>query len=133
MQAKLPRAIGFNVAHARAWANGRRAGLAPHRVSSRWSDHDRPFSGSPGLVWRPAAPSDPRIYGCSSGELRPFDLSLNWKLTSRLTTYVQGRNISGVPVVWYESPPGVTEGESRTLREMQKYGANWVLGLRGQF
>jgi proteasome lid subunit RPN8/RPN11 len=60
-------------------------------------------------------------------------LSLNWKLTSRLTTYVQGRNISGVPVVWYESPPGVTEGESRTLREMQKYGANWVLGLRGQF
>ena len=127
------RGIGFNVAYTRAYANGRRAGLAPHRVSSRLSYNYRKFSGSLGMVWRPDTPSDTGIYGRFSGELTQFDLSLNWKLTSRLTTYLQGRNISGVPVVWYESPPGVTEGESRTLREMQKYGANWVLGLRGQF
>jgi len=38
-----------------------------------------------------------------------------------------------VPVVWYESPPGVVEGVNPALRVMQEYGANWVFGVRGTF
>jgi hypothetical protein len=34
---------------------------------------------------------------------------------------------------WYESPPGVPEGQQRYLRGMQQYGAAWVLGVKGSF
>jgi outer membrane receptor protein involved in Fe transport len=127
------RGIGINVAYTRAYASQRRAGLAPHRVSSRLSYSYRRFSGSLGMVWRPDTPSDTGVYGRFASELTQFDLSLNWKLNNRLTLYVQGRNITGMPVLWYESPPGSVEGQNRYLRELQEYGANWVFGLRGQF
>ncbi len=47
--------------------------------------------------------------------------------------YVQGRNITGKPVKWMESPSGVAEGVTPSLRVMQEYGANWVFGVRGTF
>ncbi|MCX6955140.1 MAG: TonB-dependent receptor [Verrucomicrobia bacterium] len=127
------RGIGYNVAYTRAYASERRGGLSPHRVSSRLSYSYKKFSGSLGMVWRPDTPSDTGVYGRFASQLTQFDLSLNWKLNSRLTTYIQGRNITSMPVLWYESPTGSVEGQNRYLREMQKYGANWVLGLRGQF
>jgi hypothetical protein len=43
------------------------------------------------------------------------------------------RNITGRPVLWYHTPPGVVEGQQRSLRQLQEYGANWVFGVRGQF
>ena len=49
------------------------------------------------------------------------------------TLYVQGRNITGKPVIWYESPAGQPEGTSPILRQYQEYGANWVFGVKGQF
>ena len=73
--------------------------LAPYRVSARLSYNYRKFSGSPGLVGRPDTLSDTGIHGRSSGELTQFDLFLNWKLTSRLTSCLHGRNIPGMPVV----------------------------------
>jgi hypothetical protein len=60
-------------------------------------------------------------------------LSATWRLTPRYSLYVQGRNITGKPVIWLESPPGVAEGVTPSLRVMQEYGANWVFGVRGQF
>ena len=47
--------------------------------------------------------------------------------------YATSDNITGKPVIWMESPPGVVEGQSPSLRTMQEYGANWVFGCRGQF
>jgi len=130
---EMLRGLGYNIAYTRAYASQRRGGLSPHRVSSRLSYNYRKFSGSVGMVWRPDTPSDTGVYGRFASQLTQFDLSLNWKLNGRLTTYIQGRNITSMPVLWYESPTGSVEGENRYLREMQKYGANWVLGLRGQF
>jgi len=126
------RGINFNVAYSRAYADRRRANLAPHRVSSRLGYAYRKFNGSVGMVWRPDTP-DSTTYGQYQGEITQFDVSLNWRLTRYATLYTQIRNLTGKPVLWYHTPPGVVEGQQRSLRQLQEYGANWVFGVRGQF
>jgi iron complex outermembrane receptor protein len=126
------RGLNFNVAYTRSYLNQRRSGVAPHRVSARLGYAFRRFNGALGMVWRDASPEG-SIYGQIKGELTQFDLTLNWRLTSRLTLYTQGRNITNVPVIWYESPPGAKEGEQRHLQRLQQFGANWVFGLKGSF
>ena len=128
---ELFRGTSVNLAYTRSYASARRNNLAPHRLSSRLGYAYRKFNGSIGMVWRDNSPDG--IYGRYKGELTQFDLSLSWKLSSRYSMYVQGRNITNVPVVWYESPPGVVEGINPALRVMQEYGANWVFGVRGTF
>jgi outer membrane receptor protein involved in Fe transport len=131
LPSELLRGINVNVAYTRSYADQRRNNLAPHRVSSRLGYAYRKFNGSVGMIWRDDSPDG--IYGRYKGELTQFDLSLNWRLTNRYTLYVQARNFTGVPVVWYESPVGSVEGHNPSLRSMQEYGANWVFGCRGQF
>ncbi|MFM9029695.1 MAG: TonB-dependent receptor domain-containing protein, partial [Opitutaceae bacterium] len=126
------RGINVNVAYSRAYADRRRANLAPHRVSSRLGYAYKRFNGSLGMVWRPDTP-DSTTYGQYQGEITQFDVSLNWRLNPRLTLYTQVRNITGKPVLWYHTPPGVVEGQQRALRQLQEYGANWVFGLKGMF
>jgi hypothetical protein len=128
---ELFRGTNVNVSYTRSYASQRRNNLAPHRVSSRLGYAYRKFNGSIGMVWRDDSPDG--IYGRYRGAITQFDVSASWKLSSRYSTYVQGRNITGVPVVWYESPPGSVEGKNPALRQMQEYGANWVWGIRGTF
>jgi outer membrane receptor protein involved in Fe transport len=125
------RGTSFNVAYTRSYQNARRNGLAPHRLTSRLGYNYRRFNGSLGMVWIDDRPDG--NYGQFRPEQTQFDLSLNWTLSSRLTLYVQGRNITNQVVKWMISPPGVPEGESPVLRQMQEYGANWVFGVRGVF
>ncbi|MBL9188744.1 MAG: TonB-dependent receptor [Opitutaceae bacterium] len=128
---ELFRGTNVNIAYTRTYASQRRNNLAPHRVSTRLGYAYRRFNGSIGMVWRDDSPDG--IYGRYKGALTQFDLAATWKLSNRYSVYVQGRNITGKPVLWYESPPGVAEGVSPHLRVMQEYGANWVIGLRGTF
>jgi TonB-dependent receptor len=132
LPADVLRGLNFNVSYSRAYANMRRANLARHRLSSRLGYAYKRFNGSLGMVWRPDTP-DSGTYGQFMGELTQFDLSLNWRLTRRTTLYTQVRNVTGRPVTWFHTPPGVVEGQQRALRQMQEYGANWVFGVRGQF
>jgi iron complex outermembrane receptor protein len=126
------RGLNFNVAFSRAYADRRRANLAPYRVSSRLGYAFRKFNGSVGMVWRPDTP-DSTTYGQYQGEITQFDVSLTWRLTRNMSLYTQIRNLTGKPVLWYHTPPGVVEGEQRALRSLQEYGANWVFGVRGNF
>ncbi|MEY4686260.1 MAG: hypothetical protein RIR76_283 [Verrucomicrobiota bacterium] len=126
------RGLNFNVAASRAYADRRRANLAPYRVSSRLGYAYRRFNGSIGMVWRPDTP-DSTTYGQYQGEQTQFDVSLNWRVNPRITLYTQIRNITGKPVLWYHTAPGVVEGRERALRQLQEYGANWVFGLKGMF
>jgi hypothetical protein len=126
------RGLNFNVAFSRAYADRRRANLAPYRISSRLGYAYRRFNGSVGMVHRPDTP-DSTTYGQYQGEITQFDVSLNWRLSRSTTFYTQIRNITGKPVRWYHTAPGVVEGQQRALRQLQEYGANWVFGLRGQF
>jgi outer membrane receptor protein involved in Fe transport len=125
------RGTSFNVSYTRSYASQRRNGLAPHRVSSRLGYAYRKFNGSLGMIWRDESPDG--NYGRYRRHLTQFDLSLNWRLTNRYTMYVQGRNITGRPVIWMESDPALPEGTNPHVRQMQEYGSNWVFGLRGQF
>jgi len=120
-----------NVAYTRSYSSQRRRDLAPHRLTSRLGYALRNFNGSLGMVWRDDSPDG--IYGRYRGAINQFDLALSWKFSQRYAMYVQGRNITGVPVVWYESPPGSVEGVNPSLRQMQEYGANWVLGFKATF
>lgn len=126
------RGLNFNISYTRGYADRRRAGLAPHRVSSRLGYAYKKFNGSVGMVWRPDTP-DSTTYGLYQGAITQFDVSLNWRLSRYATLYTQIRNLTGIPVRWYTSPSGVVEGQQRALRQMQKYGSNWVFGVRGQF
>ena len=125
------RGINVNLAYTRSYSSQRRNNLAPHRLTSRLGYTYRKFSGTLGMVFRDAAPDG--VYGLYYGAMTQFDTSVNWRLNSRLTFYVQGRNITNVPVLRYASPTASTEGKDAVLRRLQEYGANWVFGLRGNF
>jgi len=128
---ELFRGTSVNVSYARTYASQRRNGLAPHRLSGRLGYAYRRFNGSIGGVWTDERPDG--NYGRFREAVTQFDTSLSFRLTRVLSLYVQGRNITGVPLRWFDTPPGLPEGESRTLRQYQEYGANWVFGVKGTF
>ena len=127
----LFRGTSVNISYARTYASQRRNGLAPHRLSGRLGYAYRRFNGSIGGVWTDVRPDG--VYGRFREAVAQFDTSLNWKLTSVLSLYVQGRNITNVPLRWFDTPPGLVEGQSRSIRQYQEYGANWVFGVKGTF
>jgi hypothetical protein len=125
------RGINLAVTYSRSYANVRRNSLAPRRLTTRLGYAYGRFNGTLGMIWRDDEPSG--NYGQFAGEMTKFDLVLNWRLTRHATLYVQGRNITNVPDLLYQSPPGVEEGKQRYMRQMESYGANWVFGVKGQF
>ena len=128
---ELLRGTSVNVSYARTYASQRRNGLAPHRISGRLGYAYRRFNGSIGGVWIDARPDG--AYGRFREAVAQYDTSLNWKLNRVLSLYVQGRNITRVPLRWFDTPTGLVQGRSRTLRQYQEYGANWVFGVKGTF
>ena len=127
------RGTSVGLTYSRAYASVRRSGLAPHRASARLGYNYKRFNSTLGIIWVDDKPNDGTNYGRFSGAITKLDLTLNWRLSRYASLYVQGRNISNVKDEWYESPPGVQEGQQRYLRGMEEYGANWVFGVKGQF
>ena len=125
------RGINVNVAYTRSYASQRRNGLSPHRLTSRLGYNYRRLSSTLGMVYRAAAPDG--AYGLYKGAITQFDCTLGWRFSSHISLYVQGRNITNVPVLWYASPTSSVEGRDAALRRLQEYGANWVFGVRGIF
>ncbi len=126
------RGTNVSLTYDRSYASQRRNKLAPHRVTTRLGYAYRRFNGSLGMVWIDESP-DGGTYGRYNGERTQFDLTLNWRINRYGTLYVQGRNITGKPVIWYDTPRGMVEGSYPILRQYQEYGANWVFGMKGQF
>jgi hypothetical protein len=126
------RGINVGFTYDRAYADARREGLAPHRISARLGYAYGRFSSTLGMIWSAAKPES-STYGRYFGEITKFDLTVNWKLNRFATLYVQGRNITNMVDRWYQSPPGTDEGSNGYLRAMEEYGANWVFGVKGTF
>jgi outer membrane receptor protein involved in Fe transport len=127
----LFRGTSVNLSYSRTTASQRRNGLAPHRLSGRLGYAYRRFNGSLGGVF-----TDERadgVYGRFREAVLQFDASLNWRLNASTSLYVQGRNITGQPLRWFDTPPGVAERRQRVLRLYQEYGANWNFGVKGTF
>ncbi len=131
LPSKYLQGINLGVTYSRSYANQRRNNIAPHRVAARLGYAYGRFNGSLGAIWRDESPNG--NYGQFWGEYTKYDLALTFRLTRNATLFVQGRNISNVPDLWYQSPPGVQEGEQPYLRQMESYGANWVFGVQGEF
>jgi hypothetical protein len=129
---ELLRGTSVNVSYSRTTTSQRRSGIAPHRVSGRLGFAYKRFNGSIGGVFTDERP-DGTTYGRFREAVAQFDTSLNWRLTRRATLYVQGRNITGQPLRWFDTPPGVAERRQRILRQYQEYGANWNFGVKGTF
>ncbi len=125
------RGTNINLSYTRSYASQRRNNLAPHRLTARLGYAYRRFNGTFGMVYRDVSPAG--NYGNFKDKLTQFDVSLNFRVNRWLSLYVQGRNITGKPVKWYWSPPGVEEGVDAHLRQVQEYGANWVFGIKGTF
>ena len=62
-----------------------------------------------------------------------LDLSASYRINNWATLFVQARNPTNQKDLFYESPPGVAEGQKQHLRKMEEYGDNWTIGVRGQF
>ncbi len=125
------RGINVNVAYTRSYANQRRNGLSPHRLTSRLGYNYRAFSATLGMVFRDVSPDG--VYGLYKGAITQFDTTLGWRFSRAVSFYVQGRNITNVPVLWYASPTTSVEGRDAAFRRLQAYGANWVFGVKGMF
>ena len=125
------RGTSVNLSYSRTTASQRRNGLAPHRVSGRLGYAYRRFNGSIGGVFTDERPDG--VYGRFREAVLQFDTSLNWRLTPKISLYVQGRNITQQPLRWFDTPPGVAERRQRVLRLYQEYGANWNFGMKGTF
>ncbi len=125
------RGVNVGLTYDRTYASQRRNGLTPHRLSSRLGYNFRRFNGSLGMVWNDDKPDG--IYGRYKREITQFDLTMSFRLNRWATVYADGRNITGRPVLWGESPSGAVEGQDAHLRRLQEYGANWKFGVRGQF
>ena len=132
----LPEALrgtSVNLAYTRVYANQRRHNLAPHILTARLGYAYRRFNGTIGMKYRDASPEGTNNYGRYKEALTQFDLTLNWKFSNRAQLFVQGRNITGRPVLWYETPAGYAQGSYPVLYRLQEYGANWVFGIKGTF
>lgn len=126
------RGINVSATYSRSYANQRRQGLAPHRVTTRLGYSYKRFSGSIGAIWVDNRPNG-SVYGRYWGAMTKFDASVNLRLTKYATLYVQARNPTNQKDLYYESPPGVQEGKQGYLRQAEEYGDNWVFGLKGTF
>lgn len=126
------RGLGLGFTYGRTYANVRRQGLAPHRVTSRLSYAYARFNASFGMIWADDKPES-STYGRYFGQITKFDCSLTVRMTRFVSLYVQGRNITNAKDHWYESPFGTQEGKNGYLRQIEEYGANWVFGVKGQF
>ncbi len=126
------RGISIGGTASRAYANIRRADMAPYRATGRLGYNYRRFSGSFGVVWTDDKPES-STYGRFFGAITKYDLTFNWRLANHASLFLQGRNITNVKDEWYDSPPGVQEGKQRYLRSIEQYGANWNIGVKGNF
>lgn len=56
-----------------------------------------------------------------------FDIDVSYKLTRRLTVFVSGRNAFNSGNTWY-----YPDSDGR-IRQAEKYGGQWTLGVKGRF
>ena len=124
------RGTTLNLAYTHTYASERRGGLAPHRFTASLGYRYKRFSTRVGIVWHDDTPWD-TVYGRYKRHTTKYDLGGEYRLNSRVSLFVQGRNIFNDSQRWFESP--YVEGEAGALRILENYGANWNFGVKGTF
>ncbi len=124
------RGLNVNTSYTRTYANERRAGASPHRITGSLGYSYNRFSLRLGAVWTDDTPWTTTVTRFRRQKITT-DLSGGVKLTKRISFFFQGRRILNDPVEIYE---GVTSMHDRpVLQTYEQYGANWVFGFKGTF
>ena len=114
----------------------RRSGMAPHRVSGGVSYSTtifkQRFGASLNFIWVDDRPES-GTYGRYWGAMTKWDGNISYDFTRRFGAFLQVRNITNQKDLFYQSPPGVPEGQQGALRSMEEYGSNWIIGVKGTF
>jgi iron complex outermembrane recepter protein len=124
------RNTNVNLAYSRSYANLRRPGLIPHKVSGSvawnyWRVNLR-LSG----IWMDDAQWTSTVGRFQRANVK-FDLNAVFRLTNRLSLFAQGRNILNEPRTQYDPVPGTDLPP--VLQGMFNYGVSWVFGIKGNF
>jgi TonB-dependent receptor len=124
------RGTNLNLSYSRSYANQRRPGLIPHKVSGSlgwnyWRVNLR-VSG----IWQDDAEWTTTVGRFQRHNVK-FDLNAGFRLSNRFNFFAQGRNILNEPRTQYDLNPG-TELPP-VLQGMFNYGVGWVFGVRGSF
>ena len=130
------RGITVNTSYTRSYADARRSGLLPHRITSSLGYAYRRFRGRAGVVWRDDTPdgSNPVTdYNRFRRHDTKLDLSGEFRLTKYASLFFYGRNIFNDGQTWMQGPQNVPEGQAAAVRVYENYGANWNFGIKGTF
>ena len=124
------RNTNLNLSYSRSYANQRRPGLIPHKVSGSlawniWRVNLR-LSG----IWQDDAQWTSTIGRFQRHNVK-FDLNAVLRLTERISLFAQGRNILNEPRTQYDPNPGTNLPP--VLQGMFNYGVSWVFGVKGSF
>lgn len=129
------RGITVNTSYTRSYANARRSGLLPHRVTSSLGYAYRNFRGRLGVVWRDDTPdgSNAADYGRFRRHDTKVDLSGEYRVHKNVSLFFFGRNIFNGGQTWMIGHGSVPEGQGAAVRVYENYGANWNFGVKGTF
>ena len=124
------RNTNVNVSYSRSYANLRRPGLIPHKISGSvawnvWRVNLRLSS-----IWQDDAQWTTTVGRFQRHNVK-FDLNAAFRLTNRMSLFAQGRNILNEPRTQYDLNPGTNLPP--VLQGMFNYGVSWVFGIKGNF
>ena len=124
------RATNVSLSYSRSYANLRRPGLIPHKVSGSiawnyWRVNLR-LSG----IWQDDAQWTTTVGRFQRSNVK-FDLNAGFRINSRMSLFAQGRNILNEPRTQYDPNPGTDLPP--VLQGMFNYGVSWVFGIKGNF
>ncbi len=114
--------------YTRTYTDKRVQGVTPHVVSAGFDWRYRKFGFGLKGIWVDDAP-----WTGVTGRFREsnvkLDGSVDYRFSSRLTAFVQARNITNEDHHIYEA----IGGNIPVTWRRENYGSNWVFGLRGEF
>lgn len=124
------RGTSVNLAYSRSYANLRRPGLIPHKVSSSIGWTYRRLNLRLSGIWQ-----DDAQWTSTTGRFQrhnvKFDLNAAFRINPQLSLFAQGRNILNEPRTQYDPNPNTELGP--VLQGMFNYGVSWVFGVKGNF
>jgi TonB-dependent receptor len=124
------RGLNVNTSYTRTYANERRPGTSPHRVTGSLGYSHGRFTFRLGAVWADDASWTSTVTRWRR-HYTTTDFSGGVRLTSRVSFFFQGRRIFNDSLRIFE---GVSHERDRAvLQTYENYGANWVFGFKGMF
>ena len=126
------RGIGIGMTYDRSYDNQRHINLVPRRFAFTPSYTFRRLNAGVGIIWADKKPSS-STYGEYYGAVTKIDVRANYRISNYLQLYLSVRNITNVKDLYYKSAPGAQEGTRGLLRNMEQYGGNWTMGVKGAF